>query len=380
MSAGLAARVGFWGGYWLPSLVGALVRPPRRAPTTVPAVVAVLLPEYIGDVVMTGPLLRSLRRRYPAARILAAAPARVAPLLRGCPHLAEVIDWPPGRAAAEVLAQRLRSEGCDLAVVPRSDPDQGWAPLVAARCGAADRVTLTASPPGLSRLQRLQGLPFFNVSVFPAPGEMHEVRRRLALARHWGDRGADAVLESWATAADRATVAPWCAGWPAGRVPVAFGLGASQAFRQWPAERFAALIDGLAAVRPITAVLVVGPGEEALAAAVQAQARTPSAIPPAPSLRETAAILERCAGYVGNDSGPAHLAAAAGIPVVMISAYAPGLPATHPSSPEKCRPFGPRVRVVQPATAGDGIAGVAVAAVAAAARELGFGGGAEVGP
>ena len=97
-------------------------------------------------------------------------------------------------------------------------------------------------------------------------------------------------------------------------------------------------------------------------------------------MRETAAILERCAGYIGNDSGPAHLAAAAGIPVVMISAYAPGLPATHPGSPEKCRPFGPRVRVVQPATAGDGIAGVAVAAVAAAGRELGFGGGAEVGP
>jgi heptosyltransferase-2 len=380
MSAGFAARAGFWGGYWLPSFLGALLHPPRRPATSAPRVVAVLLPEHIGDVVMTGPLLRSLRRRYPETRLLVAARPQVAPLLRGCPHLDEVADWPPGRPAAEALARRLRAEGCDLAVVPRSDADTGWAPWVAARCGAAERVTLTASPPGPRRLQRLQGPPFFNVSVFPAPEVAHEVRRRLALVRHWGGDAGDPVLESWATAADRAAVAPWLAGLPAGRAPVAFGLGASQAFRRWPAEQFAALIDRLAERRPLTAVLVVGPGEETLAAEVRARVRTPVAVPTAPTLRETAAILERCAFFVGNDSGPGHLAAAAGIPVAVISAYAPGLPATAPGSPEKCRPFGPRVRVLQPAAAvGEGVVGVTVEAVAAAVHALGFGGETEAG-
>lgn len=378
MSADFQARAGFWGGYWLPSLAGALLHPPRRPSTAAPRVVAVLLPEYIGDVVMTVPLLRSLRKRYPSARLLAAVRPQVAPLLRGCPHIDGVVDWPSGLSAAETLARRLRAEGCDLAVVPRSDPDMGWAPWVAARCGAADRITLTAFAPGLRRLQRLQGLPFFNVSVVPSPDVAHEVRRRLALARHWGGDPEETVLESCSTVADRAAAARWREAVPSGRVLVAFGLGASQAFRRWPAERFAALIDRLAERRPLAALPVAGPGEEALAAEVCARVRTPLALPAPPSLPGLAAMLERCSGFVGNDSGPAHLAAAAGLPVVMISAFAPGLPATHPCSPEKCRPFGPRVRVVQPAVGADnGIAGVTVDAVAAAVDALGFGGATE---
>lgn len=373
MSADFQARAGFWGGYWLPSLAGALLHPPRRPATAAPRVVAVLLPEHIGDVVMTIPLLRSLRKGYPSDRLLAAARPQVAPLLRGCPHLDEVVDWPPGLTAAETLARRLRAEGCAIAVVPRSDPDMGWAPWVAARCGAAERITLTAFAPGLRRLQRLQGPPFFNVSVVPSPDVAHEVRRRLALARLWDGDPEDTALESWSTVADRAAAARWREAMPSGRVLVAFGLGASQAFRRWPAERFAALIERLAERRPLAALPVAGPGEEALAAEVCARVRTPLALPAPPSLPGLVAMLEHCAGFVGNDSGPAHLAAAAGLPVVMLSAYAPGLPATHPGSPEKCRPFGPRVRVVQPAVgAGDGIAGVTVDAVAAAVDALGF--------
>lgn len=374
MNSGLGARIRFWGGYWLPSVFGsALGFIRRRKPVAAPAVLGVLLPEHMGDVVMTGPLLRSLRRRYPHARIMVAVPARLVGLLRGCPHVSDVLEWLPGRVAAMDLARRLRLAGCDLVVVPRSDPDRAWAPLVAARCGAPERVTLTAAVTVWARLRRLQGWPFFNVPILPPHGVRHEVMRRLSLSTYWSGDPADSALESWATSADRETVAPWMAGLPAGRLPVAFGLGASQTFRCWPAERFAALIDQLDTLRPIAPVLVVGPGEKALALAVAGRVRTRIHFLPSLDLGGTAAILERCAIFLGNDSGPAHLAAAAGIPVVMISAHALGVPETHPGNPDKCRPFGRLVRVVRPPSpAGGGMSGVTVEVVVAAALELGF--------
>ncbi len=374
MNALLGARVRFWGGYWLPSLLSAsLGALRRRKPVAAPTVLSVLLPEHVGDVVMTGPLLRSLSRRYPRARIMVAVPSRLVGLLRGCPHVSDVIEWMPGRVAAMDLARRLRSAGCDLVVVPRSDPDTAWAPMVAAQCGASERVTLTAAATGWSRLRRLQGWPFFNVSIRPPNGVRHEVLRRLALSAHWSGDLSDSALETWATPADRQAVGPWMASLPAGRTPVAFGLGASQAFRCWPARLFAELINRLNSQRPIAPVLVVGPGEKALALEVAALTRTRVHLPPSPELGGAAAILEKCAIFLGNDSGPAHLAAAAGIPVVMISAHAPGLPDTHPGNPNKCRPFGHLVRVVRPPLpAGVGISGVTVDSVLAAAIELGF--------
>ena len=200
LNSGLGARIRFWGGYWLPSVLGsALGFIRRRKPVAAPAVLGVLLPEHMGDVVMTGPLLRSLRRRYPHARIMVAVPARLVGLLRGCPHVSDVLEWLPGRVAAMDLARRLRLAGCDLVVVPRSDPDRAWAPLVAARCGAPERVTLTAAVTVWARLRRLQGWPFFNVPILPPHGVRHEVMRRLSLSTYWSGDPADSALESWAT-------------------------------------------------------------------------------------------------------------------------------------------------------------------------------------
>lgn len=94
-------------------------------------------------------------------------------------------------------------------------------------------------------------------------------------------------------------------------------LGASEARKQWGAERFAALAQALCA-RGLGVLLVGGPGEAALAAEIRARIAEPQrqsvAILAGPPLADTAAALSNCDFALGNDTGALNLAAALGLP------------------------------------------------------------------
>ncbi|MFT8718879.1 glycosyltransferase family 9 protein [Acetobacter sp.] len=115
---------------------------------------------------------------------------------------------------------------------------------------------------------------------------------------------------------------------------VAFGPTANWAGKAWPAENFIALWRRISAVFPERKLVVLyGPGaqEKRMAAPVLA---IPGAIDAGGrfTLVQTAAMLQRCDLFVGNDSGLMHLAAAAGIPTLglfgpsRVSEYAPSGP------------------------------------------------------
>ena len=104
--------------------------------------------------------------------------------------------------------------------------------------------------------------------------------------------------------------------------PPVIGLGptANAAYKVWPAERFAALFERLAAA-PLPgarAAVFAGPGAAERAGAAPLLDRLPGAIDLVGrlTLPEAAACIQRCALYIGNDSGLMHLAAAAGVPTI----------------------------------------------------------------
>ena len=105
------------------------------------------------------------------------------------------------------------------------------------------------------------------------------------------------------------------------RPVVAIHPGVGNVMRQWPAEHFAALIDLLVERNAVNAVLIGGPEETELAAQVLAgvahQTSVVSLVGRTP-LRELPALLSACALYVGNNSGPKHIAAALGVPTIGI--------------------------------------------------------------
>ena len=116
------------------------------------------------------------------------------------------------------------------------------------------------------------------------------------------------------------------------------GGAAHRPEKRWPLERYVALAAALTQ-RGSIPVVIGGPGERALGAAIA------EAIPQARDLTgntdllELAVLARGAQAAIGNDTGPMHLAATAGAPAVVL--FGPG------SDPARARPRGPAVHVVQ---------------------------------
>ena len=99
--------------------------------------------------------------------------------------------------------------------------------------------------------------------------------------------------------------------------------GAGAENKQWPAKNFAALIDLLVAEEDMNVVLVGGPDEAAIAGETLGHVRDPArvfSLVGRTGLRDLPRVLKACDLYVGNDSGPKHMAAALGVPTIGIHA------------------------------------------------------------
>jgi ADP-heptose:LPS heptosyltransferase len=102
---------------------------------------------------------------------------------------------------------------------------------------------------------------------------------------------------------------------------VAVHPGVGNAMRQWPAEHFASLIDLLVEKNGVHAVLIGSAEEAELADEVLAQVANRNAVASVVGktpLRQLPDLLRACVLYVGNNSGPKHIAAALGVPTIGI--------------------------------------------------------------
>ncbi|MGH0031794.1 MAG: glycosyltransferase family 9 protein, partial [Myxococcota bacterium] len=162
----------------------------------------------------------------------------------------------------------------------------------------------------------------------PAPaGGQNKAHRNLELLRPLDIDGSDArpriVVPEAARAFARASLPE------AGRrVALHPGVSGFGAIKQWAPERFAALARVLHGERGATSLVTWGPGERELAESVVAASGDAAVLAPETrSLMDLAALYETCEVVVGGDTGPLHLAAALGIPVVGL--YGPKDPAVY---------------------------------------------------
>ncbi|GIH69943.1 glycosyltransferase family 9 protein [Sphaerimonospora thailandensis] len=271
--------------------------------------IAVLRANALGDLLLALPALEALRRAYPVARITLLARSWHADLLTGRPGpVDEVIALPPisgvseaadGHRAPDDLFDELRGHRFDLAV--QIHGGGRYSNPFVRRLGA--RVTAGLCSPDAERLDRWVPYVYYQ----------HEVLRYLEVASLVGAT-TDAVEPRLAvTDADRAELAR-VLGEPRPGL-VALHPGASDPRRRWPAERFAAVADRLG--RP---VVITGTGKERDVVEEVAAATGTSSVQVVDmlSVGGLAALYERCALVISNDSGPRHLAAAVGTPTIGI--------------------------------------------------------------
>ncbi len=175
-------------------------------------------------------------------------------------------------------------------------------------------------PEARSRLQQFVALVrALGIEENPAPSSLQVTlprseARREGISQWVSERGFDHK--------------PWVVIYP--------GSSRSQEFKRWPAPRFAEVGRRLAA-RGVGVVIGWGPGEKELARDVEASCAGGAVLAPAGDLLDLAALLAATRAFIGNDSGPLHLAWAVGTPTVGIYG---------PTDPELNAPPGPSHRAL----------------------------------
>jgi predicted lipopolysaccharide heptosyltransferase III len=284
----------------------------------------------LGDVVLTTPLIRGLRRKFPAARLSYVVEPAAAPVLRGNPHLEELIVAPRrsgiARVAADMrLARQLRSARYDVVIDLHGGPRAAW---LAWATGARTRIGYT-----------IKGRSWMYTHAVPRADDLlprHSVANQWDLLGPLGvdppDPVRDAVEMTVDSAAARSVDAKLAAlGIAADHQIVVVHVSAGNPFRRWPAEAFATLAARLAgADNRRRVVLTSGPSEAEAASRIAAAARKQlgkegfRVSDPVLDVAELRALAGRAAVYIGGDSGPLHVASATTTPIVAL--FGPTLP------------------------------------------------------
>ncbi len=282
---------------------------------------------WVGDVVMSRPALRALKAADPKGRLAVLARPWVAELYRLANEIDDVlVDDASGRhegsAGRARLADEVRERGFDRAVIL---PTSFSTALALARAGVPERIGYRGEGRGplLTKAVRLAR----------APGT-HQVWKHLRLAAAAGAEPPDAPDVAWDTPKDvlEAARARLAGSGISGAFVAAHLASFAHAAKRWDLARFAEVFDGLAARHGLAVVLLGSASEKSVnaeAASLAKKARVLD-LSGATTLPEALGVLGSARLFVGNDSGLAHLASAAGTPAVVVFG---------PTDPDATRPW-----------------------------------------
>jgi heptosyltransferase-2 len=321
--------------------------------------------DSLGDVVLTTPLFRELKKAYPKSRCTVVVQAVYKPLLVTNPNVDEILTLPNTRpawlpqgmrnllSAALFGVSQLHRRYFDFAISPRWDVDEHLATFLCLLTNARQRVgySETASP-AKRRLNRTFDAAF-DICLPPGPVR-HEALRNNAIVEALGVNGTDSSLDIRLTEMDRRNALKRLAAVRRSNRIVALGIGARSPGRIWPIERYAAVITRLWKCERVHAVILCSSAERGQAEKIPALTNAKTTVVSGAPIREVCAILERSALFIGNDSGCAHLAAAMHCKTIAISRHPRDGDINHCNSPVRFGPLGREVRVLQPATGTEG--------------------------
>ena len=286
--------------------------------------------DEIGDMVMFSPFLRALRRRLPEAHITLIVKPGVQNLVARCPYVNEVLVFDQSGNRAErflrlpwramIFASRyLRHRSYDLALLPRWDTDYYYAAFIAFWSGAPLRLGYSETTTDYKR-QVNRGFDRLLTHCLMDRSLKHDVEHNMTMIRFLGGDADDDRQEIWLDENDEAFADVLLDGLGSSEILIGLGpSGGHSVLKQWPLEYFVELGCHLHQKHGARLLFVGGPGDEEMGKKL-AHSIGASAIDLTGkmTLRQMAAVIKRCRVYVGNDSGPTHVAAAMGVPTVAI--------------------------------------------------------------
>ena len=291
----------------------------QRAPSPNWQRILVRATNWVGDAVMSLPALEALRARFPRAEIVLASKPWVSEIYWHHPAVNRLIIYKPnsehrGPRGFWRFAQELKAERFDAVILFQNAFHAAWMAWLAripvrigyARDGRSLLLDEAVEPPlpaayGHQAFYYLQLL--FRAGVIDKPQPVREIRLYLTDPEL---RWAAKKLDSLGLNGPRFLI----------------GLNPGAAFgpsKRWLPERFAALADRLMGALNADVLIFGSSGERRLAEEMaRAMEHTPTVLAGETSLRQLLVLMAQCRLIVTNDSGPMHLAAALGVPLVAI--------------------------------------------------------------
>jgi ADP-heptose:LPS heptosyltransferase len=336
--------------------------PPAPAGSRLRIAIVSLIP-YLGDAVMLFPLIDALRRENPDAEVsvFSTGAGRILALH---PFVAHFFECNAGRSAWKPAAiarvvdlcnawrKHYRGLRFDVCVVPRGGVEPHLSAHLAWMLGARVRMGYCPALEPELRHYDLGAASLFTTMV-TAPNGIHEVERgseillKASLLKTPIDiRKPVSELQQ---IAGSSTAKAFLDRWPCLMEPYAIvAPGASVARRRWSPEAIAEIAQTEMIDHHILPVFVGSAVEQPLCESIARKLSGPRQILTGTSFEELAGLCARAEYFIGNDSGPAHVAGSLGVPTVVVTAYAKSGPVRHHASPARSHPCGPFVAVVQP--------------------------------
>ena len=280
---------------------------------------------YIGDVVMTLPVLKPLKELFPGARISFLTATGAIDVLKNNPFVDEVIAYSPfwfypslGGSYGQFIRD-MRNRQYDLVIEARADIRDIL--LIAWRTKSRYRLSYDVGGGG-----------YLLTHVVPYPGLKHKVEYHLDLVRYLGYRGTDLEWGIYLTDAEKKRVDAVMSRYGFRQPFIAMHPGSRLSLKRWSIARYGALADALADRLKLPIVLFGAPGEKVvIEEMIRGMRYNPISLAGIVNLREMAGILGRAALFICNDSAPMHIAAAMKTPTVAIFG---------PSKSVETRPYG----------------------------------------
>jgi lipopolysaccharide heptosyltransferase II len=291
---------------------------------TSPKRILLIKPSSFGDIVQSLPVLAALKRSWPDAEVDWAIKPEWAQLIEDHPLLHQIVLFPRGLADALRCGKSLRAPRYDLVIDLQGLLRSG---LYAIMTGCRARAGFADSREGSSWC--------YTRRVKMPAGRVHAVDRCLELVRQLGVTAGPAVRfplpegvaeRQWADALwNRENIND-------AEIICVIHPGARWLTKRWPADRFARLADRLIVEHGARVILVGGGDGLGVLDEVRGQMKQKALnLGGTTNLRQLAALLRRATLLITNDSGPMHLAAAVGTPVVALFG---------PTDPRRVGPYG----------------------------------------
>jgi lipopolysaccharide heptosyltransferase I len=281
-------------------------------------------PSSLGDIVHALPTLAALKEQFPAASVTWAVKRQWAGLVERVAQVDQVLALDDGLRGWLSKVPLIRAARFDLVI-----DLQGLlrSALLARVTGCARRVGLATGR---------EGSPLFYTERVPVPTlRMHAVDRYLLVARALGAPLQDIPKFRFRSEGPDLQVVREMlqgAGLPAGRAWVAMNVSARWPTKRWPAEYFAEAADSLTREGVGPVVFIGGRSEQGESARIRSMMRAQSIdFTGRTEVGLLPTLLRQAAALLTNDSGPMHIAAAVGTPVVALFG---------PTDPLRTGPYG----------------------------------------